>query len=1130
MPGPSDEVDLPADWTGGDSQARPHKSGSAKVKAVAVLMVMAIVGLSYLRFGPLTQNDGGGLPGEEKTLPVFLDVKGDKTISGKNMTVKGDIIIQDGASLTISGCNITMNGTFRVNGALAIRGSTISDYPAPLGFSGSKALTILSNLTGCKRAWLNFTVQYDQTLAEILHASASVGNGATSELWGAGKKGPEKVSLDLSAFCGAVVKVDMDPSGASAGFSILEPVMTTDTFMTPTIDLMVKSEGTPYRVFDDPYPVWRPFNMVVDGGILEISNSTVESSGGYGRQIWANYSEISVTDARFKVTDASRHGDVQFIKCDRSRLTVRSCEFSKGGGIWAVSSNVVVSDSLFQNEGAAIMSTGSALDVDRCRVFNCSSCIMAETVKASSEGTVSIRNTQIESNQSYGSGIKLQNMNGSVDGCIIQSPVPMILVPPAAAGNGNGSLMDLSRITGNTFITSQTGSYQKSAAAVTIFSGVPLAGMDELVARNSWNATEQVARYLLIKEIGYDQDGWRSPMQYHRKGSAVEFDGSMRIVRESPFDEGWTGAVSRYSLPSMSFTQLYELDYDWAVPMEKFSTVQTGYCWTRADPDSLDIMKQNVDGTGTTEVDLNLIRGPLDIVQLQIPIVPPPFDMGLSSFDVAYYQEAGAPLVSAALEIEGLTPPNVNVTIKLDGRTVDSWEGPPWSSTMPLYLLDTRTLATGNLSISVSAPGRIEMDMADNILTVPVTVVNESTTLESAANISGIWFLKTGVNINFSNCSLAANGSGAFFIGEGFNHIDIRGCALNITYLRFFNCSGTIRDSEIFQVTSEQYAYARFTVESGSWELDNFTFGSRHVEFDRMEREYQKDPSGVMERSYDDKLDWVQPYNYLSFNVDDLICRNSSVYGDGCSLYTNSTLILSGCRFLICSPRLDSGGNITLAKNSFSFTSDIHLVGSVDARNNTFSDVIGGVNVDGMPSAISIAGNEFISHPFSYEWGDAGIVFLNAPTVFEANLFKGLYAAVDKNGPFTGLAALLPDNTFSDIGFAQAYSRKSVEFQLNAQDYEELCLRFNRKITIVHLYWNDSHEAKDTILQSFYFYSQDPSNQQSFYDWFVDPDGVEKKVDALEVNIVVEAPSGAKWSAPMRIDVPAGESYTVDIR
>jgi hypothetical protein len=504
--------------------------------------------------------------------------------------------------------------------------------------------------------------------------------------------------------------------------------------------------------------------------------------------------------------------------------------------------------------------------------------------------------------------------------------------------------------------------------------------------------------------------------------------------------------------------------------------------------------------------------------------------MGLSRLDVAYYQDVGAPLVSAALDIEGLTPANVNVTIKLDGRTVDSWEGPPWSSTTPLYLLDTRTLTTSELSISVSAPGRIEMDMADNILTVPVTVVNESRSMESAANISGIWFLKTGVNITFSNCSRAANGTGAFFMGAGFNNIDIRGCALNITYLRFFNCSGKIRDSEILHLNSEKYASARFTVEWGSWELDNFTFGSRHAEFDRMEREYQKDPSGVMERFYDQELDWEQPYNYLSFNVDYLTCRNSSVYGDKCSLYTNSTLILSGCRFLVCSPKFNSGGNITLAKNSFSFTYSLTLIGSIDARNNIFSDVIGGVNLIGMPSVISIAGNEFISHPFSYEWGATGIVFMNAPTVFEANIFKGLYAAVDKNGPFTGLAALLPDNTFIDIGWSIAHSGKSVKFQMNAQDYEELCLRFNRKITLVHLYWNDSHEAKDTILQYFYFHSQDPSNQQSFYDWFVDTNGVEKKVDVLDVNIVVLAPSGATWSAPMRIEVPAADSFTVNIR
>jgi hypothetical protein len=1125
MPGPSDELDLPADWTGGDSlTARPRKATSGKVKAVAVLMVMAIVGLSYLRFGPLLWHDEGGLPEADRSVPVFLDVKGDKTISGKNLTIKGDIVVREGGSLVISGCNITMNGTFRVNGSLAVRGSSIADFLAPLGFSSSRTLTILTNLTGCKWAWLNFTVEYSEKLARVLHATASAGEILSAELWGAGKEGPEKVTLDLSPFCGAVAEVDIDPGGSPASFNVIEPVITTDRFCTPTVDMIVKNEGAPYEVFDDPYPVWRPFKILMEWGNLDISNSTIASAGGYFTQIRANHTDVLVTDDRFAIDNSSGSQSVQFIRCTNCRLEVRSSTFSGGNGIRTQDSNVMVTDSLFENESTAIWGTDSSLSVDRCRFMGCYCGVSAETAASGTDSTVSIHDSDIdEKEKSSGSGIRLNNISASVEDSRILSPAPVVIVPPADIADGNASLADFVRISGNILQVCST-SYEQRAAVI-IFSGVPVSGMDELVRQNRWNATMPAARYLIINEDEYDRDDYVYSFQYNMSGSAIEYDGSMQKEREYRLDEGWTECVARYDM-------LYSLmDFTWAVPMEKFETIPTGYCWTRQDPGALQFREERGSGTGTVDVDLGVLHRPLDILQLEIPIVPPPFDMGLYGLDAAYDWDMAAPVVSAGLKIAGIEPALVNVTIEFDGKTMDSWEMAPWSSPSELYALDMGTIASGQLSIIVSAPEEMETELSNNALTVPINVTNSSRTIEGETNISGIWCLRKGVNITFSNCSLAANGTGAFFFGTGDNRIEIIRSELNITSMRFCNVSGRINDSEIWGDSSGQFGSVDFVVEWGSWELDNVIFGSRRAEYERMEKEYREEPSGVLNRYYEDKLDWEPPYFfYLDIKTENLACHNISVYAEGCSMDANSTLIVARSRFLRCSPSMECWGNITLVDNAFSFMWHQTLAGNIVAQNNTFSDVFGSVTVNGMGSERILRGNEFIRHPFKYQWNSTGLVVGDGPLVLEGNLFTGLWAAVETDGPFTGMAALLQRNSFTDIGFVQALSRKSVKFQIGAQDYEALCLMFNRRITAIDLHWNDSLAARDSALRNFYFYSYIPSSSTSFCDWVVDAQGKETRLDAVFVSMVLVAPSGATWSTQMSIDIPAGDSLTVDIR
>jgi len=1136
MPGLSDDLDLPLDPTGlGSRPARRPDEVGFKVKAVAILMVMAIVGLSYLRFGPLMGHEEKAPPEKERTVPIYMDVRGDKTLSGKNLTIKGDIIVRDGASLTIENCNIAMNGTLRVNGSLAVRGSSLSDMPPPLGFSGYNAITVYSNLTGCNRAWLNTTVEYDQQLAHVLYATVSAEGLGSAELWGAGSKGSENVSLDLSAFCGAVVRVGFDPGGPPHGFAILDPVITTDRFTTPTVDMMVKDEDSRYEIFTAPGRVWRPMRILCDGGTIDMANSTVLSGGGYSTQLEANNTDIRVAGVRFAGSGSPYSSGTSAIKCANSRLDVRASAFNGLNGISARKSAVTVSDSSFNNQSGAIRATDCNLTVERCRFTECYDSVTADDEEPGNNDPVTIRDVDIQSTDSSSSnGILIRNLSVNLENSQIVSNAPFSIAPPAVAAGGNASLSDFMTVSGNFFGVCAT--HYPSCAGVTIFSGVPIGGMDGLVRQNRWNASTPVARCLLLNVYDGDNEGdYIYSTQYYDKGTAVELDASGQKVREYRFDGGYTD-ISR---PSDIYSLGHRLFGWWSrfsdlLPMEKVGTTPTGYCWTAHDPGRLQFRQVRESGTGTLELDLAQLRLPLDILQVSIPVVPPAFDMGVYGLDVQYDWDMAAPLVSAGLDVAGLEPATVNATFALDGELVDSWESPPWSRPTPLYALNMATLRSAELSITVTAPGRIEMDLSNNRLTVPINVVNASMTVANSSIPPGIWCLGKGVNITFRGCNSTMNATQAFFMGEGDNFIDISGSAINMSKMRFHNCSGRIADTDIFGDIADIESSEYFSAELGSWELDNVTFGCPNGQFERLEREYDADPAGVMERYYDDYYaffrDWGYPTLHLEMAVENLTMHNISVYASSCNMEAYADMVMTGSRTIKCGPTLTCWGNMSLSGNSFCFTWQVSINGGALVQNNTFSDIHGYVTVGGMGQDSILRGNEFVGHPYSYNWNLTGLKVQDDSVALEGNRFTNLWAAVEFDGPATGPGERLRANSFSELGYLEGYSRKSVRFQLSAQDYEALCLILNRRIVSVQLVWNDSIGAKESVMDDFYFWSYAPYATSSFYEWTVDLQGRETRIDALSVTIVMMAPSGASSSTAATYNLPAGDSLTVDVR
>jgi len=108
--------------------ARPSPSGAGrKLLAVFIVIAFLLVSFAWLFLPPSPVKSGG--PGAEKGWNVFLDLSGNRTFSGLDMEIYGDVMVEKGGNLRFIDCNLTVNGTFFVFGNLTFQGCRIGPYP-----------------------------------------------------------------------------------------------------------------------------------------------------------------------------------------------------------------------------------------------------------------------------------------------------------------------------------------------------------------------------------------------------------------------------------------------------------------------------------------------------------------------------------------------------------------------------------------------------------------------------------------------------------------------------------------------------------------------------------------------------------------------------------------------------------------------------------------------------------------------------------------------------------------------------------------------------------------------------------------------------------------------------------------
>jgi parallel beta-helix repeat protein len=820
-----------------------------------------------------------------------------------------------------------------------------------------------------------------------------------------------------------------------------------------------------------------------------------------------------------------------FLTCQHDRLEARNSTFENGNAISCNDSAVDVSDTLFDNEYSAIGVRNSELTVDNCRILGCNNGIQSSADMPGNHACLLVHGTVISANGSYdGVGVAIKNLSASIEDSDILAPAPVVILPPDGLSGGGASLASFANISNN-FIQVDT-TYSIPYPGITIFSSIPFSGLDSLVRANRWNATMPVARYLRINETSHDQNHYYSGVNYNSTGMAVEYDGEVRPLLEHRFDDGWASLPISPKTPERIYGTTTGV-----IPMDVLATVSTGYCWSRLDGDAVALRKQTDAGTGTVKIDPSAAQRPSDILQVDLSVVdapfePVPLDIQLYGLRFAYDPETNALIISVGIDSTSPKPEMVNVTLVDNGRTLDSGESPPWSGIQGIYAWDMANLSSGELSVSVAVPGTEEANLSNNRVAVPLRVVENAQLLEGASDISGIWCLRNGSSLAIRHCNMSIGGRGVYIIGDGSSRIDIAGSTLNFTTLGLFNCSGRINDSELFGDSSDYSSSNTIDIEGGIWDIENVTVGCRASDFERMAREYRDDPGDVIERNYyTGNLSWVSTWMTLDVAAENMTCRNLSDPGGYCDLRANSTFIMAGSRFMRGYIDIACQGNATILDNKLGMMWAISLAaGSLTAENNTFSDNTASVYVEYTGSHCTLRENEFIVNLFQGGYMNAtGLNMVgDGPPVLEGNVFTNLSAAMQKRWPGPmDMTWLRSNNRFVNIRSAIAYSQKSLTLQL---DYEQLCLMANRKLDRVQLFWSDSLNPGSYQFDTTYV---GPVTQLyrmvSLYDWSMDTDGSEKRVDQLKVHLVATSFSGSEWSRDLEFTIPEADSWTETI-
>ncbi|MEM2869196.1 MAG: hypothetical protein QW379_02080 [Thermoplasmata archaeon] len=354
---------MPGPRRAGSRWSRLFTNPGLPLVGIIVFLIVSVPYLHYILTRPQEREVTGVPPPEPWRL--CMDVKKDTIIADRELTIQGDIIVREGASLTLFRCNVTMNGTFYVYGKLRLDCSSFKDFPRKHGFGcdfGGRELVLLTNLTNSKRARLNFIAEYETASGSSTRLDVVSGGHRTEDIWHT-SDGPgnvtENCSVDLTPFCGGVTELRFVTSSVRNyyRFHLIEPEVVADQFRTVSSDLIYKKQGNDYQGWHAEW-LESPFMVKCEGGEVVLKNCHFQFLNFRGWMVDARGARVCIANSSFDQIKAEGGGwHTPFIHAQSCHVEMSGCKMNNGTGLSADNSVIKVVYSGFHGQYEAIIVT-----------------------------------------------------------------------------------------------------------------------------------------------------------------------------------------------------------------------------------------------------------------------------------------------------------------------------------------------------------------------------------------------------------------------------------------------------------------------------------------------------------------------------------------------------------------------------------------------------------------------------------------------------------------------------------------------------------------------------------------------------------------------------------------------------
>jgi hypothetical protein len=1079
-------------------------------------------------------------PPREHPWVLYEDVAHDMTLSGRDLTILGDIIVEKGATLDISGCNITMNGTFYVEGNLKLRDTRMQNFPEKDGFDLRTSWIIgvtpslyqvcpafITNLTDCRWAWLNFSARYDiartvgiDVLREGIRTMSVANFTGENDV-------SHNVSVDISEFCGGVARLEFVTAGYVNDFEVMAPKIETDRFRTATEDLILDLGNNGVHMWE----YYLPYAFRANGGNISIEGCSLVRQPSDNDLISAVNSTIRISSSDFLARPAGPGHQTciaPLLNGDGCAVRVDNSSFWGSFGIYLNNSRADIDSSHFGDQsGQVVSAVNTVLVVTGCRIDSCQEGISGMIDTPGAGGSVTVRRTSLDCR---GLGIGLKGIPAIVEGCSIRAQMPFIIYPDSGMSRQDCRMETIAAISGNSIEASGYRWGNNELAAMCVFSAIPVAGIEGVLRNNTWNATLAVARCIYLETPNRNTDS--TQVSFERAGRRVDFDPQCSNPVESRVNEGLDAIPSRsyffWGHPS------YELlwDYGRVLPMDRYFCTGAGFSLLELGEANLSFTFMSDDGIGEGVYDARMLRHPGDMIRIGAPSSTAAprraCDLSIHGLRLSYDGAISVVNVSMSMENLGVAVTSINLSWTLNGREMERWTSGPWDGDYTALSIDRQNLTPGELTVRAVPSGMEDVNLSNNEVRGRITLVNQSLVIDKHVDLGGLWILGEGTDLTIRNCECSMNDTGAVIQGLGGNGFVLENSTVNLTSLSVNVSSGIIRDTDLIAVplSIEYYHYPDYGPQiellGGSWEIHNVTAGCRAMDFEGIRQLVLSDP---MNYSYY----WIWGGAAFNFSVIGLTVDAVSLDLDHSNLllgFADYIIVDSLLRIENCS--LDGGayflvdaGEVLFRNSRFEWYMELMLESpNATMQGNMFKDGWWSLDV----ANLSFTNNSVVSDLY-YGYGSDGLrISMNETSNFSDNTFSGWHIAILLQSP-KELPDIARTNRFTGLTGAEMVRQKTITLEFL---HDRLELMLNREVSNVTVFWNDGISDMEAELSMHYLDRGDTQNwSMNVYDWVVDVNGTGHRFGEARCRLVVASPSGATSELELAIPFRDEDAWTI---